>query len=223
MRAVGYFLLVTLQTFALQLIEPLRTAQAGDYFLYNHKKSSALVVVRHVSKKEILFDEIHAPADVFADLQDLNVRTWLSDKAPGHTSWIEVRLDSASGAVKGAFCRLRAGRLPKEDQHFTTTLLTLPFQKTPLEERRRCGAPQRDNPLPRHIWEPPTPQGLKKATSTPYLSHWPKDGSELAGGRIEVYMAKGSALPSWIEVRRANLKEHIRLIATGHIESLVTK
>lgn len=213
MRSFALFLLLTLRLFALQLIEPLRTAKVGDYFLFSHKKNTALVVVRHVSKKEILFDEIHAPLDA----KKLDVKEWLSKKAPGHTSWIEVRLDSASGAVKTAFCHLRCGRLPKEDQRFTTTLLTLPFKKTPADERRRCGAPQRDNPLPRRLWEPPTPQGLKKEPSNPFVSHWPKDGSELAGGRIEVYMVKGSALPAWIEVRRANLKEHIRLIEAGHL------
>lgn len=214
MRAIVLFLVLTLQTFALQLIEPLRTAKAGDYFLYGHKKNRTLVIVRSVSKKEILFDEIHAPLDA----KNFDVGEWLSKRAPGHTSWIEVCINSSTGAVKRAFCRLRCGILPKEDQQFTTTLLSLPFQKTPHEERRRCGAPQRDNPLPRHLWEPPTPLGLKKVVSRPYVSHWPKDASELAGGRIEVYMVKGSALPAWIEVRKANLKEHIRLIAVGHLD-----
>lgn len=213
MRSLALFLVLTLPIFALELIEPLREAKAGDYFLFSHKKNAALVIVRHVSQKEILFDEIHAPLDA----KKINVKEWLAERAPGQTSWIEVRLDSSSGAVKTAFCHMRSGRLPKEDQQFTTTLLTLPFKKTPLSERRRCGAPQRDNPLPRNLWEPPTPRGLQKKPALPFVSHWPKDGSELAGGRVEVYMVKGSALPAWIEVRRANLKEHIRLIETGRL------
>jgi len=212
MRFFVLFVIFTFRLFAFQLIEPLREAKVGEYFLFSHKKNAALVIVRHVSKKEIVFHEIHAPTP------PLNVHEWLRQKAPGHTSWIEVRLDSASGAVKSAYCHLRSSWLPKEDQKFTTTLLTLPFKKTSHEERRRCGAPTRDNPLPRHLWEPPTPQGLKKMPSKPYVSHWPKDGSELAGGRVEVYMLEGSALPTWIEVRRANLKEYIRLLATGHLD-----
>lgn len=216
MRYLALFSFWILHLFAFELIEPLRQAKSGDYFLFSHKKNAALVVVRHVSQQEIIFHEIHAPLQPHT----LNVQEWLAHKAPGHTSWIEVRLDSASGAVKTAFCHLRASRLPEEDQKFTTTLLTLPFKKIPNEERRRCGAPSRDNPLPRHLWEPPTPHGLKKETTEPFVSHWPKDGSELAGGRVEIYMLKGSPLPAWIEVRRANLKEHIRLIAKGRLNHL---
>jgi|AACY02.18.fsa_nt_gi hypothetical protein len=204
-------LLLTCQiAFSMRLIDQLANAHPEESYLFQAGSQATLLRVKSLSKHEIEYEEIHAPLCA-KEIKALDIETWLMKGAPGHTAWIVAKLDAKTGEMKQARCKRRGAEISTNDYAFTTTLFGLTFEPTPLEEQRRCGVAS-DNLLPRRLWKPPLAKGLFDEAPTPYVARWPKDGSPLSGGRIEIYLHKKVALPIWIEGKRGNLKERVHLV-----------
>lgn len=224
-RWVILFVILFSHAYSIKLIDQFSLAQRGDFFVLNHKSTSTLMVIGEITTDRLLLEEISAPFDA-AQLKTMDIKKWVEQKAPGHTSWVQTALKRSDGSVIKAYCRVRSSYLASDtDQQFITTLLNLNFHPVPKEEQKRCGAAGgSDDLLPRKLWQPPKPKGLESALSTPYFAYWPKDGTGLAGQRIEVYLLAPrpdtpAYFPIWIEVRRANLKGRIRVLEIGtHLE-----
>jgi len=210
------------QTQALELAETFRKAPERAYVVYAHKQTFTLTRIAKKMQDRLLLEEISAPMA----RKPVQWQTWINQGAPGHTSWTLTEIDLSTKSVLSSYCLLKKVELNVKEFHsFLGTLLSLQFEKVPLEKRKRLGVNGgSDDLMPKRLWQPKAPDGLLVKGFLQYdafQARWPKDGSQLSGQLIDLYFVKGSsepyasAFPHWIEVRHAAIKGSIFALYTG--------
>jgi hypothetical protein len=209
----------------LQAASPLKErigkAKSGDYIVAEAGKMVTLLSIRQVSDHSIVLEEISVPS------QNLKKRPsswaeWIRAKAPGHTSWSMVEIDTQGGQIiecysfsKGAWIQLGS------QESLFATLLQLPLQPLSLESRKKIGPPPPDGEKDlRKVWEPPLIfEGVKQGQVhfDAFQTVWPKDGSELSGKAILIYLDRnlGFPFPFWISVETTHALATFRVIDAG--------
>lgn len=203
------------------LKERFEKAENGDYIVALHDKTYSLLHIHSKSQNAIIIEEISVPQhEIKAKNKDW--KKWLSENAKGHSSWIFYELSLPGMKLNDAFSFSSNGWLEQEHPLFET-LFSLPFEKVSDRDRKKIGpAPTGDSLDFRKIWHPPLikkGQIIKAALFDAWKCTWPKDGSDLSGKLIEIYLSKDTRIdyyPFWLQVSNAFAKAKIRVVDSGH-------
>ncbi len=211
---------------AMTLTERLYEARVGDYLVTMQGRTYTLLLVRGRSDAEVQIEEVVVPECV--KNKGSSWRTWFERGAKNHTSWMVYSIDLSEGRVKRCYSFSRGGWVDfSSTDHFLSTLLNLNF--LPIVNRKRVGpAPAFGQPDTRPEWNPQLVyQGVKvkDASFVAYEGLWPKDGTELAGRRVTIYLpARGDLYPAhfpyWIEMSPTLPDGKVRVVDSGsHLHS----
>jgi len=208
---------------SLSLKDNLSTSEAGDYIVISHGKTTVLLHLNKLSKDSAVLEEIVIPSKKIKS--DIDWQDWLDSRSPGNTSWILYEVNLKSGKVELCYsvterCWLQVSRVDL----FLSTLISLNYEKVPLNKRLRIGLPpDGDRPDYRKIWHP----GLTFEGKTgegvlfdAWSARWPRDGGELAGKEIIIYLPASigkylNYFPYWIQVKGLAAKFNFKVVDSG--------
>lgn len=204
----------------------LTKAQRGDYLVTAQHKNYTVLLIRSKDADNLSIDEITLPMGRKSLGKDFSWRKWVESGAPGNTCWVMYTIHLPSGSLKHAFSFTKNQwfTIPKS-QDFLSTLLNLPLKLIPERERKKVGPPPAsDSTDRRSIWQPQMfveGQQIKGVAFNAFRTRWPKDGSELSGRIIEVYLPKDSDrypahFPYWLQINGMVGKAKVRIIDSGN-------
>jgi len=217
-----FTLWLPLQAEELFLRNHLKRAQPGDYIVVSANKTQTLM---HIYKKEnqlLTIEEIAVPESK----RDSSVswKEWLKEGAKGNTSWVMFDIDLQTGHMVRyySFTKRNWFEIPDAD-NFLSKLLSLRFTKIPESARKRVGPKTRSGEEMRPFWQPRmVVEGkiIQGVMFDPWRTNWPRDGSELSGRTIEVYLPRESQrypdyFPYWLQIHGVIGKANIRIIDSG--------
>lgn len=202
----------------------LKNGKAGDFVVLMQGKTCTLLHLISIHYPYALLEEVTIPA-LTADRYVSTWRTWISQGAPNHSSWILYQLNLEKGSVDKYYSVTKQCyfTLPEGDNFFYT-LLHLDLNKIPPEQRKKVGfAPWGNSPDTRLPWEPKMVfegQTIPHAPFDAYVGRWPDDGGPLSGKIIEVYLPQEgdkypSYFPYWLQVRGVLGPSKVRVIESG--------
>jgi hypothetical protein len=220
--AISSSFLTTLQGEELFLRDNLQMAQPGDYIVVMTGKTKTLM---HIAKKEnqlLTIEEIAVPECKIAP--NTNWKEWVAEGAPGNTSWVMFEIDLQTGQMHKyySFTKRNWFEIPDAD-NFLSKLLNLKFIKIPDNARKKAGPKGRSGPDHRPFWQPRMiAEGkiVQGVAFDAWRTRWPKDGSDLSGKLIEIYLPSDkqrflSYFPYWLQISGAIGKAKIRIIDSG--------
>jgi hypothetical protein len=201
------------------LKDNLRKTKAGDFIVAAQGKMISLLRVGENKGGKLILDEISAPATFTPP----SWRDWVIEGAPGHCSWVLYRIDLESGKIESAYSYTRGTYFQVSDaENFLGTLLTLNLEPVPDRNRKMVGPPPTGGPDFRKVWQPKLVVDGKTIPNVPFTAwntHWPKDGSELSGRHIIIYLPDSTLYPAyfphWLEIAGFIGKAKVRIIDSG--------
>jgi len=208
----------------LLLRQNLSRAQPGDYLVTEQNKNYTLLIIRNRDDQFVNIEEITVPVCRVSS-RAFSWRNWIEKGAPGNTSWIMYTIHLASGTVQQTFSFTKNEWITiPQSQHFLSTLLNLPLKRVSDRERKKIGPPPAsDHPDRRPYWQPrlvaegkPIPGVAFEA----WRARWPKDGSDLAGKTLEIYIPQEnekypSYFPYWLQVYGVVGNAKVRIVDSG--------
>lgn len=221
-----FFLIFIFQTpvfSAIYLRDNLTRAQIGDYIVTIQNKTYTLLHVFDKTAQTLTIEEISIPIKKIPS-HGFSWRNWVESGAPFNTSWLLYVIELSTGKIikQFSFTKNEWSSLP-DTNHLLSTLLNLRLVRVPLNQRKKIG-PIPDNGIDwRTIWQPRLVVEGKVIPGIVFdvwSARWPKDGSELAGKKVEIYIPENQELypsyfPYWLEIRGAIGKGKIRVIDSG--------
>lgn len=218
MRNLFCLLLLPIQLVAFDLKEAIKSAETGDFIVYQYKNSLVLLRIREQKAPKLVVEEVSAPQTAVT----ANWQEWLTKQAPGHTSWTISQINIDSGRVESIFSVDDRGYLNANPAfQFLPTLLKLTPEPIEPHNRKYIGAePLAGEKDMRHLWLPKIIFEGKQLNVpvNAYKVKWPDDESELSNKPIDVYYVQSGALtylPYWIEVAGALGKAKISALDSG--------
>ena len=206
------------------LRQNLGRAQTGDYIVTAQNKSYTVLLVRSVSDKNIVIEEITLPVCKVPQ-KFMGWRQWLESGAKGNTCWVSYDIFLFDGSISKAFSYTRNEWFSvSQSQNFLSTLLNLSLKPIPMNERKKIGPPPNSGtPDRRSIWQPQLVvdgQQVSDVVFDGWRTRWPKDGGELSGKAIEIYVPQDqghypSYFPYWLQVSGMVGKAKVRIIDSG--------
>lgn len=218
--AIALFLLISplIHADELFLKNNLKQASAGDYIVAVQGKSITLLHIFAKNGSVMTLEEVTIPK-AFANHYVSNWRTWLESDAEGHSSWVMYQIDLDYGQILSCYSFTRQGwyHLP-ESENFLGNLLNLELYRLPYEKRRKVGALSKST-----LWQPQMVvegQIIENVPFEAYVAFWPKDGSQLSGKKIEIYLPNAEGhfpvyFPYWLQVSGMVGKATVRIIDSG--------
>lgn len=203
-----------------QLADRILQGKEGDYVVTEQDKNFCLLLFKEIRKDSLLFEEICIPMHLVKK-SSTEWKKWLSDGAPGHTSWVQYEIDPHTLQLIEAYSFSQKGWLYlDESNHFLSQLLSLPLTQIPLEDRKKIGpSPRGDEQDRRKVWNPPMfHEGIKSTPfSEAWKTVWPQDSSLLSSCQITLYFPpiSLSTFPSWIEASNGHFSYAIKIIDSG--------
>ena len=195
---------------SLLLRDNLKRAQAGDFIVTFQSKAYTLFHIYGKSGDILTVEEITIPQGKVSR-DNFAWKEWVRQGAPNHTNWILYNVQLATGATSNCFSISKNGWYDMSQRDsFLPTLLNLQFAPIPLDERKKVGPPPHgDGPDFRKVWNPKMMVNGVVVPGVKFdalLTHWPKDGSELSGKAIEVYIPQEgdkypSYFPYWLQIK----------------------
>jgi hypothetical protein len=212
---------------SLFLRDNLKRANRGDYLVISFNKTDTLMNISDKNKGVLTIEEIAIPESLRRKYSS-GWRRWVEEGAPGHTSWTMYDIDISSGSMLRYYSFSKRGwfEIPEGD-NFLFKLLNLRLIKLPESARKKIGS----NPSGidfRQLWQPPMivdGRLVKGVLFDAWRTNWVKDGSELSGKTIEVYLPQDNQkypayFPYWLQVSGVIGKTKIRIIDSGtHLKS----
>ena len=216
------FIVQHLSADTLFLRNNLERAIPGDYIVISAAKTQTLM---HICKKEnqiLTIEEIAVPE--IKRPPGLSWKEWVYQGAPGNSSWVMFDVDLQTGQMLRyySFTKRNWFEIPEAD-NFLSKLLNLRFTKVPENSRKRIGSKSRTGPEVRNLWHPRMIVDGRIIQGVPFdawTTKWPRDGGELSGKTIEVYLPQESQrypsyFPYWLQIKGAVGKANIRIIDSG--------
>lgn len=208
----------------LQLKENLKQATPGDYLVTAQGKNYTVLLIRSKQAETISIEEITVPS-ARVHGSPFAWRKWIEGGAKGHISRLLYHINLQLGTVQQTFSYARNEwvSLP-QSQNFLTTLLNLNFELIPENERKKVGPPPASDSRDRRaLWQPSLVVEGNTLTSVPFngwKATWPKDGGEISGKLIEVFLPKDSSkypayFPYWLQVSGMVGKAKVRIVDSG--------
>ncbi len=208
----------------LLLRKNLEKAQTGDYVVTTQNKNYTILLIKGRTGEYLNIEEITIPHVRFSS-KPMSWKEWVEKGAQGNTSWVIYPIHVPTGTIEKVFSLTKNEWVTMpQSQNFLSTLLSLKFQAIPKEERRKVGPPPLLNTEDRRsVWEPPLMVDGKivpNVTFSGWRTQWPKDGSDLGGKTIEIYLPnEGNKYPSyfpyWLQVSGPLGKSKVRIIDSG--------
>ncbi|MEC7838805.1 MAG: hypothetical protein VX777_02055 [Chlamydiota bacterium] len=207
------------------LKENFTKAKVGDFIVTSQNKMFSILHVKDKSSDSLVLEEITAPGNKIPR-NKYTWREWVENDAPGNTSWVIYHLNTDTGNIDGSYSYTKNTWFKlREDDNFLSKLLSMEFYHVPHSERKRVG-PRGASPAmrqSRQIWQPRmivNGQVIPNVNFEAWKARWPKDGSELAGKLIEVYLPEESDrypsyFPYWLQISGMIGKAKIRIIESG--------
>lgn len=200
---------------SLYLRDNLSYAKKGDYIVTARNKNYTILCIRERLDQGIVIEEVTIPENRFSR-NIYSWKTWFEGGAPNHTAWVSYFIDLPSGKMRDYYSYThQCWYQINEENNIFSQLLNLRFHETPHQERKRRGSSR--------LWQPKMVVNgnvLPNVSFTPYRARWPKDGSELAGKTIEIYLPENNEIypsyfPYWMQISGGIGKAYIRIIDSG--------
>jgi hypothetical protein len=213
---------LSLQSEELILRNNLQRAQPGDYIVISANKTQTLLLIYEKRNPILTIEEIAVPESKCSP--NVSWREWVNQGAPGNTSWVRYDVDLQTGQMLRyySFTKKNWFEIPDAD-NFLSKLLNLKFTQIPDNARKRVGPKSRSGPEMRPLWQPRMiveGQAVKGVMFDAWRTRWPRDGSDLSGKLIEVYLPRDSQrypayFPYWLQINGVIGKAKIRIIDSG--------
>lgn len=207
---------------SLLLRDNLQNAQAGDYIVTAQGKNYCLLHIYDKAPGKLTIEEISIPSSKVPK-HHFSWKNWAMEGAAGCTSHVLYSLDPSTGQMQNFFTQKQGRWYEVSPQgNFLSTLLNLQFQFVTPDQRRRVGITLSSNDR-RPLWQPKmvvegrTIEGIHFDA---WKAAWPKDGSDLAGKMIEVYLPQAntgypSYFPYWLQISGLVGNAKIRIVDSG--------
>ena len=215
---------------SLQLKKMFSRAFPGDFVVFSQQDVYMLWHIQDYNEGILTIEEISVPH--FAkDSLNLSWKDWIKQGAKGNISWLMYEFDLNRGVVREFYSFTREAWLnPEALQSFLSTLLNVSFSPIPNEYRKRLGFAAEGFEAKRPLWHPPlivNGNRQEGVTFSAWRGTWPKDGSEIAEKKIEIYLPEIEGpypyyFPYWISFGNAFHKLPLRVVDSGK-EMLSTK
>jgi hypothetical protein len=197
-------------------------AHAGDFIVTAQDSSYSLLRVRSLDSKRLILEEVSVPSSQ-VDTKTINWRSWLIEKAPGHTAWTLYEIDLTRGEIIECFsCSKNGWIFLDQHEQFFAKLFTLPFFSLETDKKKKIGPPPATGESDhRKIWSPPLIIDGKKMQNPHFdvlRTSWPDDGSQLSSCEIDLYFDTSNRsfpFPHWIEIQSPHYNFKIRVIESG--------
>lgn len=208
---------------SLLLRDQLQHAVPGDYLVFSIQKTYTLLRVAAKERAHLTLEEVAIP-EVKIPSKQMNWRHWLSQGAAGHTSWVIFDLDLATGRISQYYSLAKQQWFEITDtDNLLFKVLNLPLTKVPEGARKRIGPAPTSGPDLRPLWQPRLivdGSPIENVSFDAWRARWPRDGSELAGKIIEIYLPRDHTrypayLPYWLQVSGTVGKAKIRIVDSG--------
>ncbi len=197
-------------------------ARKGDYIVISTNKTNTLMHIADRNNQFLTIEEVSIPENRTSS--QLNWKAWISQNAPGNTSWVMYDLDLQTGQMARyySFTKRNWYNIPDKD-NFLLKLLNLKFTPIPDNLRKKVGPKPTSGPDWRPYWQPKMMfegRPIKNVRFEAWRTRWPNDGGDLAGRTLEVYLPQDSQLypayfPYWLQVNGAVGKAKIRIVDSG--------
>lgn len=197
-------------------------ATPGDFIVTAQNKTYTLFYIKAKTESILTVEEVSVPAAKMPT-QCVAWKEWLESGAPHHTSWIKYDIQLQTGTVLHhySFSRKEWYAISQAD-NFLSTLLNLPLKRVPLSERKRVG-PKSETSECRQFWQPRMVVDgriVENVLFNEWRATWPKDGTDLAGRTIEIFVPEESDtypsyFPYWLQISGMIGKAKIRIIDSG--------
>lgn len=208
----------------LLLRENLGRAQPGDYLVTAQNKNYTILIIRSKENEFLSIEEITMPMSRVSS-DSFSWRNWVEKGAPGHTCWVMYTIHLPSGTMQQTFSFTKNEWVTiPQSQNFLSTLLNLHLKKVADNERKRIGPPPSSDTVDRRAyWQPSLVVDGKKIQGVAFdawRTRWPKDGSDLSGKIIEVYVPRDnnrypSYFPYWLQVSGVVGNAKVRIVDSG--------
>lgn len=205
------------------LRDNLQRAQPGDYIVVSANKTQTLMHIHSRQNQILTIEEIAVPESKRSS--NLSWKEWVNQGAPNNTSWVMFDIDLRTGQMMRyySFTKRNWFEIPDTD-NFLSKLLNLKFVKIPENARKRIGTKRRSEHELRPLWQPRMVvdgQTINNVMFDAWRTHWPRDGGDLSGKTIEVYLPRDSLrypayFPYWLQINGTIGKAKIRIIDSGN-------
>lgn len=207
---------------SLLLRDNLSRAQQGDFIVIAQGKNYNLLHIYAKSSNELTIEEISIPSSKIPK-KDFSWKMWVQNGAMGCSSRVVYTLDSKTGQIRN-FYALKQGRWYEmsPQSNFLPTLLNLQFNYIPPSQRRRIGI-NFTGEGGRALWQPKMVvdgSSIEGVQFNAWKATWPKDGSDLSGKTIEVYLPEENTsypayFPYWLQISGLVGNAKIRIVDSG--------
>lgn len=217
------FLLPTLCFGNMALRDNLAKASPGDFIVTAQNKTYTVLLIQGREGNNLRLEEITVPITRM-NLKGFSWRDWIAKGAPGNTAWVRYTIDLNDASMQEFYSFTRKGYFKiDEANNFLSKLLNLQLQEIPHSQRKKIGTRPPIGADNRRLWQPQMVidgnyvSGVRFAA---YRTQWPKDGTELSGKSIEVYVPEENSkypsyFPYWLQVYGAVGKAKIRIVDSG--------
>jgi hypothetical protein len=205
------------------LKDNLQRAHPGDYIVISSNKNNTLMHM-YDKKDHILTVEEVAIPDNKRKVHEMSWKEWLEKGAPDNTSWVMYEIDLKTGQMLRYYSFTKKGWFEIADaDNFLSKLLNLKLVKTPEQARKKVGPKPVSGPDWRPIWQPQMivdGKRIKGVSFDAWRTRWPRDGGDLSGKTIEVYLPQDSQrypsyFPYWLQISGMVGKAKLRIIDSG--------
>lgn len=212
------------EEYFLFLRDNLRKARKGDFIVTVQGKNYSLLHIYAKKSENLTIEEISIPI-AKVPKQNFSWSSWVETGACGYSSRVIYTVDLASGQMKNFYTFMRGNwyeMSPKEA--FLPTLLNLRFGFVQPEARRHVGMPMSAGAKDkRPLWHPRmvvNGQAVEGVRFDVWKTTWPKDGSELSGKTIEVYLPEEgygypAYFPYWLQISGLVGSAKVRIVDSG--------
>jgi hypothetical protein len=219
-----FFFIFNLHGEEMFLRDNLKLAKVGDFIVTTQNKTYTLLLIDEITPSTISIEEISVPSNRI-NLKNLSWKEWIAQDGPGNTSWVRYVIDTNNGEMKEYFSYTKNGyyTLP-ESENFLSTLLNIKLRSVPVSERKKVGPrPPSQASDRRPYWQPKLifeGQVVPGIAFDAWRTFWPKDGSDLSGKIIEIYVPRNPGeypayFPYWLQVSGIVGKAKVHIIDSG--------
>lgn len=222
--ALGLFSVAIAADNELLLRDNLKRARAGDYLVSTQNKNYTVLLVRGSDGDQLYIEEITMPSSRLPK-SSFSWRKWVEDGAPGHTCWLMYSIHLPTGIMQQTYSYTRNEWVTvPQSQNFFSTLLNLRLKRIDDIDRKRVGpAPSSDSRDRRRLWQPDLivdGNSVKGVTFDAWHTTWPKDGTDLSGKGIDVYVPQDSSkypayFPYWLQISGIVANAKVRIVDSG--------